>query len=84
MLAGHTKFAPDRFFGLIKITYRHMKVETIGYIATVVESSSMIGANIPQLTMGQIGDWEVLYYDWTTFFEIYFKDHIISHFLCHK
>ena len=74
MLAGHTKFAPDRFFGLIKKTYRRTKVETIGCIARVVMSSSVIGANIPQLIMDQSGDWEVLYYDWTAFFEIYFKD----------
>ena len=64
-VGSHTKFAPDCFFGLVKNNW-HTKVETIGCIARVVESSSMIGANIPQLITGQSGDWEVLYYDWTT------------------
>ena len=26
MLAGHTKFAPDRYFGLIKRKYKHSQV----------------------------------------------------------
>ena len=85
MLAGHMKFAPDRFFGLIKKTYRHTKVGTHGCIARLVESSSVIGANIPQMITSQSGDWEILYYDWTTFFENYFKNlkgikSYISHF----
>ena len=29
MLAGHTKFAPDRFFGLIKKVYRRTRVDTM-------------------------------------------------------
>ena len=74
MLAGHAKFAPDRFFGLIKKAYWHTKVETIGCIARVVQNSSVVGANVPQLLKGQSGDWEVLFYDWASFFQEYFKD----------
>ena len=74
MLAGHTKFAPDRFFGLIKKVYWHTKVEAIGCIAQVVQNSSVVGAIVPQLMKGQSGDWEVIFYDWTSFFQAYFKD----------
>ena len=42
MLASHTKFAPDCFFGLTKKTYRRTKVETMGCIARVIKSSLVI------------------------------------------
>ena len=45
MLAGLTKFAPDRHFGLIKKTYWITRVDTMKRIQDVVNSSSHIGAN---------------------------------------
>ena len=36
MLSGHTKFAPDRHFGLIKKAYRRTRVDTVGCIAHLV------------------------------------------------
>ena len=32
LLAGHTKFAPDRHFGLVEKAYRRTRVDTISYI----------------------------------------------------
>ena len=49
ILAGHTKFSPDRHFGLIKKAYRRKRVDTIASIKRVVESSSTCGANKAQL-----------------------------------
>ena len=45
MLPGHTKFAPDRHFGLIKKVYRTTRVDTMGCLKKVVLNSSHIGAN---------------------------------------
>ena len=42
MLTGHTKFAPDRFFGLFKRAY-----DTSDNIIRVVKESSVQGKNIP-------------------------------------
>ena len=36
MLVGHTKFSPDRFFGLIKKTYRLSTISTINELERVV------------------------------------------------
>jgi hypothetical protein len=49
MLSGHTKFAPDRHFGLIKKAYRRTRVDTVGCIARLLEQSSVVGANAVQL-----------------------------------
>ena len=73
MLPGHTKFAPDRHFGLLKKTYRRTYVETMGCLERVVQKSSYIGANIPQRVKGPTGEDLVRYYDWKKFFEQYFK-----------
>ena len=59
----------------------------MGCIARVIKSSLVIDAGISQLITGQSGDWEVLYYDWTTFWRTTSrteKHHSISHFPCHK
>ena len=45
MLVGHTKFAPDRFFGLIKRKYRRTPVYSINDMVKVVESSTVAGGN---------------------------------------
>jgi hypothetical protein len=40
MVVGHTKFAPDGYFGLIKKKYRHSSVYTYEQLATIIEQSS--------------------------------------------
>lgn len=47
MIVGHTKFAPDRFFGLIKKKYRYTFVSTLGEMQDVVMKSMICGQNIP-------------------------------------
>ena len=73
MLSGHTKFAPDRHFGLIKKLYRRTRVDTIECIARVVRQSSIIGGNIPQLITNSTGDTLVHFHDWSQFLLKYFK-----------
>ena len=45
MIPGHTKFSPDRFFGLIKRKYRHTNVSSLIEIAEVVKTSTTGGNN---------------------------------------
>ena len=49
MLVGHTKFAPDRFFGLIKKRYRRSCVDTINHLSLVVNESTTTKQNKAQL-----------------------------------
>jgi hypothetical protein len=72
MISGHTKFAPDRHFGLIKRTYRRTRVETMGCLSDVVRNSSHIDANQVQLVRSLDGKQLVHFYDWTAFFQKYF------------
>ena len=50
MVAGHTRFAPDRFFGLLKKAYRHTPVSSLLEIESMVSSSSIAGKNNSQWT----------------------------------
>ncbi len=49
MIPGHTKFAPDRFFGVFKKKFRFANVETMLDMARVVRSSTDQAFNIPQV-----------------------------------
>ena len=50
MPPGHTKFAPDWCFGLIKQRYRRSDVSCLDDIAHVVQSSTVVsGVNVPVL-----------------------------------
>lgn len=73
MIAGHTKFAPDRFFGLIKKLYKHTFVSTLDEIQDVVKKSMLTGRNIPQLTKAVDGNRLVMWYDWKSFLDVKFK-----------
>lgn len=74
MLVGHTKFAPDRFFGLFKRLYRVSLVDTMTDIVRVVEESSTSGKNKAQLTVSPSGSREVHWIDWSEFFREFFKN----------
>ena len=66
MLPGHTKFAPDRFFGQIKKLYRRTSVSTLSDIEEVVKSSIVDGRNIPQVTVDiRTGERHVTWYNWS-------------------
>ena len=73
MLVGHTKFAPDRFFGLFKHLYRRSLVDTMTYIVRVMRESSSSGKNKPQLTVTPFVSREVHWIDWSNFFHSFFK-----------
>lgn len=73
MLVGHTKFAPDRFFGIFKQAFRRSVVETMTDMQQVVMKSSTSGKNVPQLTVDSDGNRYVHWVDWTSFFQKYFK-----------
>ena len=66
MLVGHTKFSPDRFFGLIKKTYRLSTVSTINELERVVQRSS-VEQTIPQLIRDIFGVLQVTFHQWTMF-----------------
>ena len=47
MLVGHTKFSPDRFFGLFKKAFRQATVCTIFDIARTVSKSTSNWQHVP-------------------------------------
>ena len=70
MLAGHTKFALDWCFGLLKETFR-TKVGSLADIAKVVNTSAVV--NHAQLVGTEDGTVIVPQYNWSEFFAPYFK-----------
>ena len=52
MLVRHTKFLPDRFFGLIKKVYRHSSVSTLSQLVGVVERLTTRQKTITQVIAG--------------------------------
>lgn len=72
LVSGHTKFAPDRHFGLIKKLYRKTRVDTMACIQNVVQKSSHIEANQVQLIRSLTGEQLVHFYDWSGFFQKFF------------
>ena len=74
MISGHTKFAPDRFFGLIKRSYQRTSVSTLLDIEQVVHNSSTGGHNIPQSTVDcRTGERYVVWYSWGEHFNRIFR-----------
>jgi hypothetical protein len=71
LIVGHTKFAPDCCFGLIKQRFRRTNVSSLDDIARVVDQSAK--ANVPQLVGTQEGDILVHAYDWAGIFAPHFK-----------
>ena len=67
MIAGHTKISPDRFFGLLKKSYRRTDVSSLGQIESVVRSSTVSGKNIPLATVKSTGKRNVVWYNWSEF-----------------
>ncbi|RUP48379.1 hypothetical protein BC936DRAFT_144653 [Jimgerdemannia flammicorona] len=55
MVAEHTKFSPDGFFGLFKLKLRKSEVHTIDQLATVVTKSTQHNHNISQLIVKSNG-----------------------------
>lgn len=74
MIPGHTKFAPDRFFGQIKKLYRRTSISTFSDIEEVVKSSIVNGRNIPQATVNiHTGERYVTWYNWSEYISRLFR-----------
>lgn len=71
LVVGHTKFAPDWCFGLLKQKYRKTKIGSLTKLAAVVNMSAE--CNYSQLVTTEDGNTLVETYDWTTFFAKNFK-----------
>ena len=73
LIAGHTKFAPDWCFGLLKKKYKVTPVASLDDIVEMCKDSSHQGVNVPQLVGTEDGDVKVPTYDWQKFLGNYFK-----------
>jgi len=71
--AGHTKFGPDRSFGLIKKVYKVTHVSSLYEFARLVETSSNSGLNKAQLVGTHDGRIIVPVHDWMSFLGQYFR-----------
>lgn len=71
LITGHTKFAPDGAFGLIKRRYRRTNVNCLADLADVVTSSSQM--NLVQSCGNEAGEVYVPSHQWTAFLSDHFK-----------
>jgi len=60
MVAGHIKFTPDGFFGLLKLKLRHSEVDDIWDLVNVVKESTPGGYNIAQTVLKSDGQRDVV------------------------
>ena len=73
MIPGHTKFSPDRFFGLIKRKYRHTDVSSLAEISKLVEESTKGGQNRALIIGSEPLSQRFHYYDWSEYLCKYYK-----------
>jgi len=73
MISGHTKFAPDWCFGLLKQRYRRSEVSTLADIADVVNSSTVVGTNHAEIVGTENGQVNVPTFDWQMYFHTFFR-----------
>ena len=72
LLAGHTKFAPDWGFGLVKRQYRKTVINCLEDISDAVKKSAP-AVSLSQLCASQEGEIIVPVYDWTSYLASFFK-----------
>ena len=73
MVAGHTKFSPDGFFGLFKLKLRKSEIENLNDLVQVVKESTNHGYNLAQTVFDQEGKRLVSFYACTEFLTNFFK-----------
>ena len=73
MIPGHTKFGPDRFFGLIKRKYRRTNLSSLAEIAKVVETSTAGGQNKAYIIGNEQLSKPFHYYNWADFLANYYN-----------
>ena len=71
LLVGHTKFAPDWCFGLLKQKFRKTVVGCLDDLVRVVDQSAR--TNYAQLVGKEDGTVLVEQYDWATHFDSFFR-----------
>ena len=71
LLPGHTKFAPDWCFGLVKQKTRRTFISSLFDIARAVNESATV--NVAELVGLHNGTVRVPTYDWVSYLERYFK-----------
>lgn len=72
MVAGHTKFSPDGFFGLLKLKLKNSEVDNLEDLVNVIESSTN-GYNIAQTIYDENDERKVFFYSWTEYLKKFFK-----------
>jgi len=72
MVAGHTKFSPDGFFGLFKLKLKNSEVDDLEDLVNVVELSTN-GYNNAQTIYDETGERKVFFHNWTEYLKKYFK-----------
>ena len=65
MIVGHTKFAPDGYFGLIRKYYRHSNIYTFEDLVETIVSSSENGHNTCQFSENLDTTKQLVYRDWS-------------------
>ena len=73
MVAGHIKFSPDGFFGLLKLKLRKSEVDNLDDLVKVVENSTIGGFNKTQTVFDKNKNCVVHFYNWTEYLLKYFK-----------
>jgi len=63
MVAGHIKFSPDRFFGLLKLKLRKSEVDNLNNLVKVIESSTIGGFNQVQTVFNKNNNHIMHFYD---------------------
>lgn len=71
MMVGHTKFAPDWAFGLLKQKFRKTVVGCLEDLVNVVNRSASV--NVAQLVGKEDGTTFVRQYNWSDYFNTYYK-----------
>ncbi|MDM8549422.1 hypothetical protein QUF72_05055 [Desulfobacterales bacterium HSG2] len=74
MLAGHTKFGPDSYFGLIKLRYRRSEVYTYRQLADLISNSTLGGYNICQTYENEPGVRNFEWRSWSEWLSQYFHN----------
>ena len=73
MLTRHTKFSPDRFFGLFKEVFRRSSVSTLSDIELAMKRSTKADQNIPQRLHSNGGETLVTFYQWSEHLSQFFR-----------
>ena len=73
MPAGHTKYAPDWCFGLLKKRFKRCEVHCLADLCHVVQTSTTKGINRAQTVGTGSGQEVVPIYNWQQFFDGYLK-----------